>query len=106
MAGNQTANFVVKAKDQATGPLGKIGASMGKLRRTGVTAFKGIAAASVAAGAALAAVAFDAIKSAAEDERQTILLNAALKQRGLFTEDLNDKIKEQILSMGALTILY
>jgi hypothetical protein len=104
MAGNQTANFVVKAKDQATGPLGKIGASMGKLRRTGVTAFKGIAAASVAAGAALAAVAFDAIKSAAEDERQTILLNAALKQRGLFTEDLNDKIKEQILSMGALGI--
>lgn len=104
MAANQTANFVVKAKDQATGPLGKIGTSMGKLRRTGITAFKGIAAASAAAAAALAAVAVDAIKSAADDERQTILLNAALKQRGLFTEDLNDKIRQQIVSMGALGI--
>ena len=52
MAGNQTANFVVKAKDQATGPLGKIGTSMGKLRKTGVSAFKGIAAASAVAAAA------------------------------------------------------
>jgi len=104
MAANQTANFVVKAKDQATGPLGKIGTSMGKLRKTGVSAFKGIAAASAVAAAALAAVALDAIKSAADDERQTILLNAALKQRGLFTEDLNAKIQEQILSMGALGI--
>ena len=104
MAGNQTANFVVKAKDQATGPLGKIGTSMGKLRKTGVSAFKGIAAASAVAAAALAAVALDAIKSAAEDERQSILLNAALKQRGLFTEDLNKKIQEQIISMGALGI--
>jgi hypothetical protein len=43
MAGNQTANFVVKAKDQASGPLGKIGTSIGKLRRTGITAFKGVA---------------------------------------------------------------
>jgi hypothetical protein len=104
MAANQTANFVVKAKDQATGPLGKIGTSMGKLRRTGVTAFKGIAAASAAAGAALAAVAFDAVKSAADDERQTILLNAALKQRGLLTEGLTKQIDEQIIAMGALGI--
>lgn len=104
MAGNQTANFVVKAKDQASGPLGKIGTSMGKLRKTGVSAFKGVAAASAAAAAALAAVAVDAIKKAADDERQTILLNAALKQRGLYTNDLNAKIKEQIMSMGALGI--
>ena len=104
MASNQTANFVVKAKDQATGPLGKIGTSLGKLRKTGISAFKGVAAASAAAGAALAAVAVDSIKSAAEDERQTILLNAALKQRGLFTKDLNDRIRQQIVSMGALGI--
>ena len=44
MAANQTANFVVKAKDSASGPLGKIGTSMGKLRRVGFSAFKGIAA--------------------------------------------------------------
>ena len=104
MAGNQTANFVVKAKDQASGPLGKIGTSMGKLRKTGVSAFKGIASASAVAAAALAAVAFDAVKSAAADERQTILLNAALKQRGLFTADLDKKIQAQIISMGALGI--
>lgn len=104
MAANQTANFVVKAKDQATGPLGKIGTSMGKLRRTGLSAFKGIATASIAAATALAGFAAAAIKSAADDERQTILLNAALKQRGLFTKDLNAKIQEQIISMGALGI--
>jgi hypothetical protein len=104
MAANQTANFVVKAKDQATGPLGKIGTSMGKLRRTSISAFSGIAKGSLALGTALAGLAAVAVKGAADDERQTILLNAALKQRGLFTEDLNDKIKEQILSMGALGI--
>lgn len=104
MAANQTANFVVKAKDQATGPLGKIGTSMGKLRRTGVAAFSGIAKGSLALATALAGVAAVAVKGAIDDERQTILLNAALKQRGLFTEDLNDKIKQQILSMGALGI--
>jgi hypothetical protein len=104
MAANQTANFVVKAKDQASGPLGKIGTSMGKLRRTGISAFQGIAKGSLALGTALAGVAALAVKGAADDERQTILLNAALKQRGLFTEDLNAKIQEQILSMGALGI--
>jgi hypothetical protein len=104
MAGNQTANFVVKAKDQATGPLGKIGTSMGKLKSTGIAAFKGIAKSSIALGTALAGVAALAVKGAADDERQTILLNAALKQRGLFTEDLNKKIQDQIISMGALGI--
>lgn len=104
MAGNQTANFVVKAKDQASGPLGKIGTSMGKLRRTGITAFKGVAAASLAAATALAAFAADAIKSAMDDERQTILLNAALKQRGFNTMSLNKAIREQITAMGALGI--
>lgn len=104
MAGNQTANFVVKAKDQASGPLGKIGTSMGKLRRTGITAFKGVAAASLAAATALAAFAADAIKAAMDDERQTILLNAALKQRGFDTRALNKAIREQITAMGALGI--
>jgi hypothetical protein len=104
MAGTQTANFVVKAKDQASGPLGKIGTSMGKLRRTGISAFQGIAKGSLALGTALAGVAALAVKGAADDERQTILLNAALKQRGLFTEDLNAKIQDQIISMGALGI--
>jgi hypothetical protein len=104
MAANQTANFVVKAKDSASGPLGKIGTSMGKLRRTSVSLFKGIASASLVAGAALAGVAFAAVKSAADDERQTILLNAVLKQRGLLTEGLTKQIDKQIIAMGALGI--
>jgi hypothetical protein len=104
MAGNQTANFVVKAKDQASGPLGKIGTSMGKLRSNGITALKGIAVASLAAATALAAFAAGAIKAAMDDERQTILLNAALRQRGFNTEALNKAIREQITAMGALGI--
>lgn len=104
MAANQTANFVVKAKDSASGPLGKIGTSMGKLRRVGFSAFKGIAAGAAVAGAALAGLALTAVKSAADDERQTILLNAVLKQRGLLTEGLTKQIDEQIIAMGALGI--
>lgn len=102
MAGNQTANFVVKAKDAATGPLGKVGSSMGKLRRTAGTAFKAIGAAAIAAGAALLAFAFNAVKAAADDEKQTIRLNAALKARGFQLDQLAPKIDEQIKAMQVL----
>jgi len=102
MAGNQTANFVVKAKDAATGPLGKVGGSMGKLRRTAGTAFKAIGAAAIAAGAALLAFAFNAVKAAADDEKQTIRLNAALKARGFQLDQLAPKIDEQIKAMQVL----
>jgi hypothetical protein len=102
MAGNQTANFVVKAKDAATGPLGKVGSSMGKLRRTAGTAFKAIGAAAIAAGAALLAFAFNAVKAAADDEKQTIRLNAALKARGFQLDQLAPKIDDQIKAMQVL----
>jgi hypothetical protein len=102
MAANQTANFVVKAKDAATGPLGKVGSSMGKLRRTAGTVFKGIATAAIAAGAALLAFAFNAAKAAADDEKQTIRLNAALKARGFQLDQLAPKIDDQIKAMQAL----
>ena len=39
---DRTANFVVKAKDAATGPLGKVGGAMGKLKSASVTAFAAI----------------------------------------------------------------
>ena len=102
MAANQTANFVVKAKDAATGPLGKVGGSMGKLRRTAGTVFKAIGAAAIAAGAALLAFAFNAVKAAADDEKQTIRLNAALKARGFQLDQLAPKIDEQIKAMQVL----
>jgi len=102
MAANQTANFVVKAKDAATGPLGKVGGSMGKLNRTAGTVFKAIGAAAIAAGAALLAFAFNAVKAAADDEKQTIRLNAALKARGFQLDQLTPKIDEQIKAMAVL----
>ena len=104
MASNQSANFVVKAKDQATGPLGKIGTSMGKLKSTSISAFKGMAAASAVATGALLAFTAKAVNSAIEDEQATIRLNAALKARGILTDGLKKKIDEQIVSMGALGI--
>jgi len=102
MAANQSANFVVKAKDQATGPLGKIGTSLGRLKSTSVSAFKGMAAASAIAAGALAAFTAKAVNSAIEDEQATIRLNAALKARGILTDGLKKKIDEQIVSMAAL----
>jgi hypothetical protein len=100
MAANQSANFVVKAKDQATGPLGKIGTSLGKLKGTSISAFKGMAAASAIAAGALAAFTVKAIDSAIKDEQATIRLNAALKSRGILTDGLKKKIDEQIVSMA------
>lgn len=102
MAANQTANFVVKAKDAATGPLGKVGGSMGKLRRTAGTAFKAIGAAAIAAGAALLAFTASAVKGAADDEKATIRLNAALKARGFEMDKLTPKVDEQIAAMARL----
>jgi hypothetical protein len=43
-----------------------------------------------------------AVKSAAEDERATFRLNAALRARGLLTEDLTKKIDQQITAMAEL----
>ena len=100
MGSDRAANFVVKAKDAATGPLGKIGGAMGKLKGASVTAFKAIAAAALVAAAAVTAFVADAVKSAMEDERSTILTNAALKARGFELDALQPKIDEQIKAMA------
>jgi hypothetical protein len=99
---DRSANFVIKAKDAATGPLGKVGGAMGKLKGAAGTAFKAIAAGAIAAGAALVAFSLDAIKAAAEDEKQTIRLNAALKARGYEMDQLTPRIEEQIKAMARL----
>jgi hypothetical protein len=104
MAGNQTANFVVKAKDAATGPLGKVGGSMGKLKRTAVTSFKAIAGVALAAAGAIAAFTTAAVKGAIDDERSVILTNAALKARGFQLDTLAPKIEEQIKAAQRLGI--
>ena len=102
MAADRSANFVIKAKDAATGPLGKVGGAMGKLKSAAGTAFKAIGAAAIAAGAALVAFAANAVMAAAEDEKQTIRLNAALKARGYQMDQLSPKIEEQIKAMARL----
>jgi len=96
MAADRSANFVIKAKDAATGPLGKVGGAMGKLKSVSITAFKGIATAALAAAGAIAAFTAKAIQGAIEDERSTILTNAALKARGFALDQLAPKIDEQI----------
>ena len=99
---DRSANFVIAAKDAATKPMGNIGKAMGNLQRTAGTAFRAIGAAAIAAGAALVAFAANAVMAAAEDEKQTIRLNAALKARGYQMDQLSPKIEEQIKSMARL----
>jgi hypothetical protein len=97
MAGtDRAANFVVKAKDAATGPLGKIGGAMGKLKHAAGTAFKAIAAGAVAAALAVGAFVVDAIKQAADDEKSTNRLMTALKARGMATKEVTAAVNESI----------
>jgi hypothetical protein len=98
MAGNQTANFVVKAKDSASGPLGKVGTSMGKLKKVGVSAFKGIAAGAAVVATALAGFAAVAVKGAISEERSIILTNAALRQRGFELKTLAPLVEDQVVA--------
>jgi hypothetical protein len=99
---DRSANFVIKAKDAATGPLGKIGGAMGKLKGAAGAAFKAIAAGAAAAATAIAGFAIAGIKAAVEDEQQTIRLNAALKARGFALDQLGPKVEEQIKAMQRL----
>jgi len=105
MAGSdRAANFVIKAKDAATGPLGKIGGAMGKLKGAAGAAFKAIATGAIAAAGAIAAFTVGAIKSAVDDEKATIRLNAALRARGQNLDTLGPKIDEQIKAMARLGV--
>ena len=104
MAADRSANFVIKAKDAATGPLGKVGGAMGKLKSVAGTAFKAIAGAALAAAGAITAFTAAAIKGAIEDERSVILTNAALKDRGFELDKLAPKIEEQIKAAQRLGI--
>ena len=99
---DRSANFVIKAKDAATGPLGKIGSALGSLKSAAGVAFKAIAAGAVAAATAIAGFAIAGIKAAIEDEQQTIRLNAALKARGFALDQLGPKVEEQIKAMQRL----
>lgn len=95
--------FALTARDLASKAIGNVNKSLGKMGTAGKIAAAGIGIAS-AATAALAKVAFDAVQAAAQDERSTILLNSALKQRGFNIESLTGRINEQINAMARLGI--
>jgi len=99
-----TMNLVIKAIDNATPTLRKIGKGFGSLKGVATSAFTGIAAASAAVAAALIGFGIAAVKAALDDERSTLRLNAALKARGILTEGLSAAIDKQIESMAALGI--
>jgi len=93
---NRSANFVIAAKDAATGPIGNVGKAMGKLKRGAGTAFKVIAGAALAAASAIAAFTTAAVMGAIADEKATARLNATLRTRGLLTEKNTKAIDEAI----------
>ena len=95
---DRSANFVIAAKDAATGPMGKIGSAMGRLKSTSVTAFKAIGAAALAAGSAIAGFVANSILNAIAEERSQVRLIATLKARGLATEENTRKIQEAIIA--------
>lgn len=95
--------FALTARDLASKTIGKVNTSLGKLGSAGKIAAGGIALAT-AATAALGKLAIDAVQAAAADERSTILLNAALKQRGFNVKALTIPINEQIDAMARLGI--
>lgn len=97
-----SAVFAIIAKDAASAVMGRVGKSMGRLRSAAGTAFRVMAAGAAAAAAAIGALAISAIKSAAEDEKATIRLNAALKARGFELDTLKPKIDEQIKAFQRL----
>lgn len=99
MGSDRSANFVIKAKDAATGPLGKIGGAMGRLKSAAGTAFKAIAAGAITAAVAIAGLAIASIKSAIDDEKAQARLVATLRTRGLATEK-NMKAIEAAIEAG------
>jgi len=91
--------FAVVAKDSASSTLKGVGKSFGSLKKTGVSALKGIAAASVVAATALIGFGVGAIKAAADEELQIIRLNAALKARGFALDEIGPKVEAEILAL-------
>lgn len=104
VSSNGQAIFAVVAKDAASKVLKGVGKSFGSMKSNAVAAFKAIGAAAATAVTAVAGFTLAAIKSAAEDEKATIRLNAALKARGFRLDSLGPKVDEQIKAMQRLGI--
>lgn len=93
---NVAVNATISARDAASSNIRKVSTSLRILQVGFATAG--------AAAAGFTKFAFDAVKSAAEDEMSNAKLNAALKTRGFLTDELSAKIQEQTLAMAAYGI--
>lgn len=94
MAGDQNATFAVVAKDAATAVLRGIGKEMGSFQKNAGKAFKSVAIAAAAVGAAItgalaatAKFAQSAVSAAISDQAEQDKLIAVLKARKMATDD-------------------
>jgi len=98
-------NLVVKAVDNATPTLKKIGKGLGGLKKVGVSVGSGLQTAALGAvGIATAVAGFTiaATKAAAEEEQQVARLNGVLKTRGMLTDANTKAVEDQTAKMEGL----
>jgi hypothetical protein len=98
-------NLVVKAVDNATPTLRKIGKGFGGLKKAGSAVGSGLQTAALGAvGIATAVAGFTiaATKAAAEEEQQVARLNGVLKTRGMLTDENTKAVEAQTAKMEGL----
>lgn len=100
-------NLVVKAVDQATPTLRKVGKAFGALKKAGSAVGSGLRTAALGAvGIATAVAGFTiaATAAAADEEKQIARLNGVLKQRGMLTAANSAAVENQINKLENLAI--
>lgn len=100
-------NLVVKAIDNATPTLRKVGKAFGSLKKAGSAVGSGLRTAALGAlgiTTAVAAFAVAATAAAADEEKQIARLNGVLKQRGMLTEANSAAVENQISKLENLAI--
>jgi hypothetical protein len=98
-------NLVVKAVDQATPTLRKIGKGLGGLKKVGMSVGAGLQTAALGAvgiAAAVAGFTVAATKAAADEEKQVARLNGVLKQRGMLTDANSAAVEAQTAKLENL----
>jgi RecA/RadA recombinase len=94
-----TMNMVIKAIDDATPTLRKIGKGFGSLKKAGSALGSGLkmaAGGALAITGAVAAFAIAATSAAADEEKQIARLNGVLKTRGMLTDANSAAVEKQI----------
>jgi len=100
-------NLVVKAVDNATPTLRKIGKGFGHLKNAGAAVGAGLQTAALGAiGIATAVAGFTiaATKAAADEEKQVARLNGVLKTRGMLTDANTAAVEAQTTKMENLAV--